>query len=112
MSRTIRFATAASLLIAAAAPAAAPQFETPARVAFLLDLSSGATLYAKNADARMPPASMAKMMTAEVARPGEVRSTSGFPKRERRDSNLAARDTSPDLRRPGGFRVGAFKPLA
>lgn len=54
-------------LLATAAPAAAPPFETPARVAYLLDLSSGAELLAKNADVRMPPASMAKMMTTEVA---------------------------------------------
>jgi D-alanyl-D-alanine carboxypeptidase (penicillin-binding protein 5/6) len=67
MSRIILLATAGSVLLAGAAPAAAPQFETPARVAYLIDLSSGATLYAKNADARMPPASMAKMMTTEVA---------------------------------------------
>jgi len=67
MSRIILFATAASLLIAGAAPAAAPQFDTPAKVAYLIDLSSGATLYAKNADVRMPPASMAKMMTTDVA---------------------------------------------
>jgi len=67
MSRIILLATAASVLLAGAAPAAAPQFETPAKVAYLIDLSSGATLYAKNADARMPPASMAKMMTTEVA---------------------------------------------
>jgi D-alanyl-D-alanine carboxypeptidase (penicillin-binding protein 5/6) len=67
MSRTIRFATAASLLFASAAPAAAPPFDTPAKVAYLIDLSSGAVLYAKNADLRMPPASMAKMMTTEVA---------------------------------------------
>jgi D-alanyl-D-alanine carboxypeptidase (penicillin-binding protein 5/6) len=67
MSRTILFATAAPLLIATASPAAAPQFETPGKVAFLLDLSSGAVLYDKNADVRMPPASMAKMMTTEVA---------------------------------------------
>jgi D-alanyl-D-alanine carboxypeptidase (penicillin-binding protein 5/6) len=67
MSRTILLATAASLLFASAAPAAAPPFDTPARVAYLIDLSSGAVLYAKNADARMPPASMAKMMTTEVA---------------------------------------------
>ena len=67
MPRTILLATAASLLLAAAAPAAAPQFETPARYAYLIDLSSGAVLYAKNADARMPPASMAKMMTSNVA---------------------------------------------
>ncbi|MFL6760554.1 D-alanyl-D-alanine carboxypeptidase family protein [Sphingomonas sp.] len=67
MPRTMILAAAASLLLASAAPAAAPQFDTPAKVAYLLDLSSGATLYAKNADARMPPASMAKMMTTDVA---------------------------------------------
>ena len=67
MSRTLLLATAASLLFASAAPAAAPTFDTPARVAYLIDLSSGAVLYAKNADVRMPPASMAKMMTVEVA---------------------------------------------
>ncbi|MFL6728357.1 MAG: D-alanyl-D-alanine carboxypeptidase family protein [Sphingomicrobium sp.] len=60
-------AAAASLLFAASAPAAAPTFETPAKVAYLLDVSSGAVLYAKNPDVRMPPASMAKMMTVEVA---------------------------------------------
>ena len=67
MSRTILLATAASFLVASAAPAAAPTFDTPAKVAYLIDDSSGATLYAKNADVRMPPASMAKMMTVEVA---------------------------------------------
>lgn len=65
------YRSALSLLavLAAAAPAiaAAPPFETPAPVAFLKDLSSGAVLYAKDADRRMPPASMAKMMTAYVA---------------------------------------------
>lgn len=44
-----------------------PAFETSARVAYLLDLSSGAVLLNKNADQRMPPASMAKMMTTNVA---------------------------------------------
>src|SRR5258708_11371813 len=67
MSRTIILATATSVLLASAAPAAGPQFDTEAKVAYLLDLSSGAPLYEKNADARMPRASMAKMMTAEVA---------------------------------------------
>jgi len=67
MRRSILLATAASLIFATAAAATAPQFETPAKVAYLIDLSSGAILYAKNADARMPPASMAKMMTTEVA---------------------------------------------
>ena len=59
--------SALSLLLASAAPAAAPPFATPAPVAYLVDLSSGAVLLAKDADRRMPPASMAKMMTTEVA---------------------------------------------
>src|SRR6185312_9045451 len=67
MSRIFFLTTAASVLLAGAAPAAAPQFDTPAKVAYLYDLNSGAVLYAKNPDARMPPASMAKMMTTEVA---------------------------------------------
>ncbi|WP_324750202.1 D-alanyl-D-alanine carboxypeptidase family protein [Sphingomonas sp. LY54] len=49
------------------ASAAAPPFDTVAPVAFMKDLSSGAILYAKDADRRMPPASMAKMMTTHVA---------------------------------------------
>ena len=68
MTRQILLATAAaSLLFASASPAAAPQFDTPAKVAYLVDLNSGAVLYSKNADAHMPPASLAKMMTTEVA---------------------------------------------
>ncbi len=54
-------------LLALPADAAAPPFDTPAPVAFMKDLSSGAILYSKNPDARMPPASMAKMMTVYVA---------------------------------------------
>jgi D-alanyl-D-alanine carboxypeptidase (penicillin-binding protein 5/6) len=65
-TRLLLAATSLSLL-ATASPAAAPPFDTPARVAYLIDLSSGAELLAKNADQRMPPASMAKMMTTEVA---------------------------------------------
>ena len=67
MFKSVLIATAASVLLATAAPATAPQFDTPAKVAYLVDVSSGATLYAKNSDVRMPPASMAKMMTVEVA---------------------------------------------
>jgi serine-type D-Ala-D-Ala carboxypeptidase (penicillin-binding protein 5/6) len=67
MPRITIIATAASVLLAGVAPAAAPQFDTPAKVAYLVDVNSGAVLYAKNADARMPPASLAKMMTTEVA---------------------------------------------
>ena len=67
MPRTLLPATAASVLLATSAPAAAPQFDTPAKAAYLYDVNSGAVLYAKNPDARFPPASLAKMMTTEVA---------------------------------------------
>jgi serine-type D-Ala-D-Ala carboxypeptidase (penicillin-binding protein 5/6) len=57
------------LLGATALPASAqaPTFDTAAPVAFMVDLSSGSILYQKDADRRMPPASMAKMMTTHVA---------------------------------------------
>jgi serine-type D-Ala-D-Ala carboxypeptidase (penicillin-binding protein 5/6) len=54
-------------LIAISAEAGAPPFDTAAPVAYMVDLSSGAVLYAKDADRRIPPASMAKMMTMYVA---------------------------------------------
>ena len=41
-------------------------YQTPAREAFMIDWSSGTTLFAKNEDDRMPPASLAKLMTIEV----------------------------------------------
>src|SRR5512133_2314033 len=67
MRRFALTAAAASIVIGTTAAATAPQFDTPAKYAYLIDLSSGAVLYAKNADVRMPPASMAKMMTTDVA---------------------------------------------
>src|SRR3569623_234314 len=60
-------ATALSLGMACPGMAAAPTFDTPAPVAFMVDTSSNAILYAKDADRHMPPASMAKMMTVYVA---------------------------------------------
>ncbi len=64
-----RFLPAAALLAIAAWPAtaAAPPFDTPAPIAYMVDLSSGAVLYDKDSNRRMPPASMAKMMTVYVA---------------------------------------------
>src|SRR5687768_5520500 len=67
MTRALFFASTAALTLAATAAAAPPPFETPAPIAYLVDLSSGAVLLAKDADRRIPPASMAKMMTSEVA---------------------------------------------
>lgn len=68
MYRPLILALSSSVLaIATAAPAAAPTFETAAGVGYLIDLSSGAVLFEKDADRRIPPASMAKMMTTDVA---------------------------------------------
>ncbi|MDO7842704.1 D-alanyl-D-alanine carboxypeptidase family protein [Sphingomonas immobilis] len=64
-----KFAAASLIAILASVPsmAAAPSYDTPAPVAYLEDVTSGAVLYQKDADRRMPPASMAKMMTVYVA---------------------------------------------
>ena len=65
--------------------AAAPDFPTPAPVAYLTDLSTGAVLFSKDADRRMPPASMAKMMTVYVVfdmlKKGELKLNQTFPVR-------------------------------
>ena len=47
-----------ALLLANTGIAAAPDFPTPAPVAYLTDLSTGAVLFSKDADRRMPPASL------------------------------------------------------
>jgi len=65
--RSAVFLLAATALVALPGEAAAPPFDTPATVAFMKDLSSGAILYSKNPDQRIPPASLAKMMTVYVA---------------------------------------------
>src|SRR5438128_8253904 len=67
MIRKTAFLLASALLITMPAGAAAPPFETAATTAFMIDLSSGAVLYAKDENRRMPPASMAKMMATHVA---------------------------------------------
>ncbi len=56
-------ASFAAVALAYPTIAAAPPFETPAPIAFMKDLSSDTILYAKNPDQRIPPASLAKMMT-------------------------------------------------
>jgi serine-type D-Ala-D-Ala carboxypeptidase (penicillin-binding protein 5/6) len=67
MTRKPLYLILSAAALAVPAGAAAPPFETPASVAYMVDLSSGAVLYAKDPDRRMPPASMAKMMTTHVA---------------------------------------------
>lgn len=62
------FATALLLSVAVSPLAArAPSYETIAPIAYMKDMSSGAVLYDKGGETRIPPASMAKMMTAHVA---------------------------------------------
>jgi D-alanyl-D-alanine carboxypeptidase (penicillin-binding protein 5/6) len=51
--------------ISAASAQTATQFEPKAKQVFLLEDSTGTVLYAKNADDLIPPASLAKLMTAE-----------------------------------------------
>jgi D-alanyl-D-alanine carboxypeptidase (penicillin-binding protein 5/6) len=57
----------ALFLAATPALAQAPAYTTAAPIAFLKDLQTGRTLLAKDADKRIPPASMGKMMSVYVA---------------------------------------------
>lgn len=54
-------------LIAALLAAPAHAFETTARAAIVVDMASGAVLLEKNADTPLPPASMSKLMTLNMA---------------------------------------------
>lgn len=65
--RTSLLAAIAFALAAVPVTAAAPPYSTEAPIAYMQDLSSGAVLFSKGADTRIPPASMAKMMTTHVA---------------------------------------------
>lgn len=64
--RTIFAVTALSFALTPLS-ASAPRYDSAAKIAYMQDLSSGAILYDKGGEARIPPASMAKMMTAHVA---------------------------------------------
>jgi D-alanyl-D-alanine carboxypeptidase (penicillin-binding protein 5/6) len=61
-----RVLLAALIAVAAAGFAQAQLFETRAEEAVLLDANTGTVLFAKEPDKRVPPASLAKMMTMEV----------------------------------------------
>ena len=67
MKRKSLIVAAFGLALSLPAGAAAPPFETAAPVAYMVDLSSAAVLFEKDADRRIPPASMAKMMTTHLA---------------------------------------------
>ena len=63
--RLIRPILAGLLGLVLAWPAAA--FETSARAAYVVDVTTGTVLLNKNADTPLPPASMSKLMTLYVA---------------------------------------------
>jgi serine-type D-Ala-D-Ala carboxypeptidase (penicillin-binding protein 5/6) len=56
-----------ALIVSAPLAAKTPAYEGEAPVAYLLDMQSGAILYDRDSNRRIPTASMAKMMTALVA---------------------------------------------
>jgi D-alanyl-D-alanine carboxypeptidase (penicillin-binding protein 5/6) len=58
---TVVLAAIAAMLVAAPAARA---FETAAKAAIIIDFRTGTVLFEKNADERVPPASMSKLMTA------------------------------------------------
>ena len=60
------FGAALGLLAMAAPAAAQSSFQTPAPSAILVDFSTGAILFEKDADRRMAPGSLVKIMTAAV----------------------------------------------
>lgn len=55
----------ASFLVTTSATAR-PHFESGAPIAYMVDMASGAVLFDKNSKRKIPPASMAKMMTTYV----------------------------------------------
>jgi serine-type D-Ala-D-Ala carboxypeptidase (penicillin-binding protein 5/6) len=62
----MRFLLAIIAAMSSSVLLARPQYESAAPIAYLVDMSSGAVLFDKGADKRIPPASMAKMMTVYV----------------------------------------------
>lgn len=64
--RTLTAAVLATAAAATTTPVSAQSLETSATHAILLDLSTDTVLFAKQADARIAPASMSKLITIEV----------------------------------------------
>jgi D-alanyl-D-alanine carboxypeptidase (penicillin-binding protein 5/6) len=64
--RVVAAFIACSLFVVGAPRAGAQSFQSNAPFAFLMDYDSGAAIYEKSPDAPMAPASMSKLMTAEI----------------------------------------------
>ncbi len=63
---SVRAFVCIALCFAFSTLASAQLYSTPAKQALLLDADTGTILYAKEPDARIPPASLVKIMTMEV----------------------------------------------
>jgi D-alanyl-D-alanine carboxypeptidase (penicillin-binding protein 5/6) len=86
----VSHAAASCLALIASAPlasAAVPTIDTAAQTAIVLDYDTGAVLLDKNAEQRIPPASMSKIMTAYVVysylKAGRVKLDDTLPVSER-----------------------------
>lgn len=66
LAKAAVLAFAALALAVLAGPAVAQNFETRARNAILIDYDTQTVLFEKDADARIPPASLTKLMTSAV----------------------------------------------
>ncbi|SIQ08516.1 D-alanyl-D-alanine carboxypeptidase (penicillin-binding protein 5/6) [Rhizobium sp. RU20A] len=69
-------------LMAGSAPARAAGIETKAKAVHMVDAETGTVLFSLNADAPLPPASLTKLMTAEVVfdalKRGEISETTAY----------------------------------
>ena len=97
----------AAVLVAAALPARA--METLARQAFLMEMTTGATLFEKDADQPMAPASMSKLMTVymifEHLRDGRLSLDDTFPVSENAWRKGGAKSGSSTMFLDPGTRV-------
>lgn len=66
MSRLLGAVAGFLALVALTFPVRAQLYDTKAAYAFLIDAGSGTVLFSKDADKPIPPASLAKLMTAEL----------------------------------------------
>jgi len=67
MRRRLAFPLVLLLAMLACSPAGAQLFETKAAQAYMIDAETGSVLFSKDADALIQPASLAKLMTMEMA---------------------------------------------
>ena len=65
-NRILSLTLAAAVSVAATGLRPAAAFDTEARFAYIIDKNTGTVLFDKNADQRMPPASMSKLMTLYI----------------------------------------------